>query len=69
MLGIITAVSALHQLERERVAFNDMLNSLLKEQSREMRYIRALRMEDQAKHQKDLEIAREGRSLNFWGNR
>lgn len=54
---------------KEQEAFNKMCDSLPKERSNALRETRRKQWQEELEHNCKLEIAREGRSLNFWGNR
>ncbi len=59
--------------EKERKAFEAMCDSLPKKETDKLRAERKTeqkkRSEIYEQHQRDLAVAREGRSLNFWGSR
>jgi hypothetical protein len=49
--------------------FENMCNSLPEAEASKMRELRRKTIAEKREHQRKLEIAREGRSLNFWGQR
>ena len=65
--------AAAQAAEKERKDFEKFCDSLPKEDADKLRSERKAgqkkRREVYEQHQRDLDVAREGRSLNFWGNR
>ncbi len=71
-LVLTVAIDSLSTIERsieEVKAFNELCDSLPKEEADKLREERSKRIESEQQHRRNLEVAREGRSLNFWGNR
>ena len=66
---IVNAVAALKAYQKEARLFDDMCKSLPQEQADKLRMERKKQREENLQHLRNLEVAREGRSLNFWGNR
>lgn len=66
---IINAVVTLKAYKEEAKRFEELCKSLPQEQADKLRLDRKKRQEENLQHQRNLEVAREGRSLNFWGDR
>ncbi len=64
--GVATAMNAVNA---ERKAFKSFCDSLPKDEADKLKAVRMARRDTELAHQRALEVAREGRSLNFWGNR
>ena len=66
---VLTAVAAHEAYKREARMFNELCKTLPGEQAEELMRERKKRRDEELKHSRNLEVARESRSLNFWGNR
>lgn len=66
---VISAKAILESHQREKQAFKNLCNSLPPDVVSDLRSKRKKQTDQLLQHYRDLEIAREGRSLNFWGNR
>lgn len=66
IMNAMAVAKAQHEYESR---FEETCKSLPPEMEQELRRDRQKRQEDNMQHQRNLEVAREGRSLNFWGNR
>ena len=70
MFGIMTAaVSELKHYQYEQAALRNLQRSMSPEDFAKVMKLRRKQRKAEAKYQQKLAIAREGRSLNFWGNR
>lgn len=69
LIAAESLVSALEYHRKEQKNFEALCNSLPNEEAEKLRAERKKTREENLKHQRALEIAREGRSLNFWGER
>ena len=73
MFGIhfaaVQLVVSLKAYQEEARIFDELCKSLPPDVVVALREARKKRQEEALQHQKNLEVAREGRSLNFWGNR
>ena len=67
MIGLIIAQLKVELSERE--AFKKLCKTLPKEQSDFIKATRIAHQKEQLEHYRNLEVARESRSLNFWGSR
>lgn len=63
------AAAILEADQKEKRAFKKLYDSLPSDMAAELRRERKNHKDRILRHYKNLEIAREGRSLNFWGNR
>ena len=66
---ISSMMAELEAYRKDALRFNAIRKSLPIEEANKLREERRKDMEGRLKHQRALEIAREGRPLNFWGNR
>jgi len=63
------AESAVNAFNAEKKAFKQLCDSLPKDEADKLKSARSARRDAELAHQRALEVAREGRSLNFWGCR
>jgi hypothetical protein len=68
-LSAIQAVIYIEAYQKEAKRFDEFCKTLPIEQANKLIAERDRKIADVLKHQRALEVAREGRSLNFWGNR
>lgn len=68
MLGIELAIAMVRFKIEEQKRF-EALCKKFPEKAETLRAERKKRQDEELQHQRNLEVAREGRSLNFWGNR
>ena len=66
---IVNAVAALKAYQEEAKRFDELCKSLPQEQADKLKMERKKQREENLQHLRNLEVAREGRSLNFWGDR
>ena len=66
---IQAAVATLKAYQEEARIFEEMCKTLPDDIVATLVADRKKRQEEARQHQRNLEVAREGRSLNFWGNR
>lgn len=69
MFGISDILCSLKATIIEAEQFADLCKSLPKHVSEDMISERKKRREAELQHHRNMEVAREGRALNFWGNR
>lgn len=73
MFGIvpytIEAVSCLKAYQEEAKRFHELCKTLPEDKANELKALRKRQQEENLKHQRALEVARESRTLNFWGER
>lgn len=67
--GVLQAITIIERDIVEREAFEKMCESLPASSAEFLRLARKDREKEEIEHIRKLEIAREGRSLNFWGDR
>ena len=67
--AVVQSVSYLKAYQEEANRFDDYCKTLPIEEANKLRAERNRQREETLKHQRALEVAREGRSLNFWGDR
>ena len=68
-LGVEVVLGMAGKFDAERLAFKKFCDSIPKDEADRLRAERRARRDTELAHQRALEVAREGRSLNFWGNR
>lgn len=69
IIGATTAVNIIEAYREDKKRFDALCKSLPEEMANQLKADRQKRMDESEQHRKNLEVAREGRSLNFWGNR
>ena len=67
--AMMQAVATLKACQEEARRFEEMCKTLPDDVVASLRADRKKRYEENLQHQRNLEVAREGRSLNFWGDR
>ena len=66
---IVNAVNTLKAYQEEARRFDELCKSLPQEQADQLKAERKKQREENLQHMRNIEVAREGRSKNFWGSR
>lgn len=69
IFGIEVAIAQMQAYAHEQQQLSKLRKALPPEEFAKIMKARKKARKKEAKHQRKLAIAREGRSLNFWGNR
>lgn len=66
---ILSTLAYAEAYKKEAIRFDIYCKSLPPEQAEKLQAERKKQREEELQHQRNLEVAREGRSKNFWGDR
>ena len=69
LFDVTSAFAYVKAYQEEARRFEEMCKSLPPHIAESLRAERKKQRDEKLQHQRNLEVAREGRSLNFWGNR
>lgn len=69
VFAVVNALTVAKAYQAEARRFYEHCKSLPPEQAQRLQAERDKQRQEDIQHQRNLEVAREGRSLNFWGER